>query len=105
VVPVLVLSELYYWCHERLTGDVWLAFLRDVLDGAYRIEHPTIADLGRCIELQRTYAELRVGVVARACWRPPSVLARRISQRSTTATSARCGHTMSRALELLPASL
>ena len=62
-MPALVLSELDYWCHERLTGDVWLAFLQDVLDGAYRIEHPTTADLERCVELQRTYADLRVGVV------------------------------------------
>ncbi len=63
VVPALVLSELDYWCHERLTGDVWLAFLQDVLNGAYRIAHPTTADLERCVELQRTYADLRVGVV------------------------------------------
>lgn len=39
VVPSLVLAELDYWCHERLGGDVWLAFLEDVLDGAYRVEH------------------------------------------------------------------
>lgn len=63
VVPSLVLSELDYWCHERLTVDVWLSFLQDVLDGAYRIEHPTTADLERCVELQRTYADLGVGVV------------------------------------------
>ena len=63
VVPTLVMGELDYWCHERLTADVWLSFLQDVLDGAYRVEHPTPADLGRCMELQRTYADLRVGVV------------------------------------------
>ena len=63
VVPTLVMSELDYWCHERLTADVWLSFLQDVLDGAYRVEHPTPADLERCMELQRTYADLRVGVV------------------------------------------
>lgn len=63
VVPALVLSELDYWCHKRLTGDVWLAFLQDVLNGAYRIENPTTADLERCVELQTTYADLRVGVV------------------------------------------
>ncbi len=34
-----------------------------MLNGAYRIEHPTTADLERCVELQRTYADLRVGVV------------------------------------------
>lgn len=63
VVPALVLAELDYWCHERLTGGVWLAFLEDVVGGAYRVEHPTQDDLERCHELQRTYADLEVGVV------------------------------------------
>jgi predicted nucleic acid-binding protein len=63
VVPVLVFSELDYWCHERLTADVWLAFLEDVLGGAYEVASPTHVDLERCHELQSTYADLRVGVV------------------------------------------
>jgi predicted nucleic acid-binding protein len=63
VVPVLALGELDYWCHERLTADVWLDFLRDVLAGAYEVEHPTRGDLERCRELQQTYADLKVGIV------------------------------------------
>lgn len=63
IVPSLVLAELDYWCHERLTGDVWLAFLEDLLGGAFRLEHPTQSDLERALELQRTYADLKVGVV------------------------------------------
>jgi uncharacterized protein len=63
VVPALVLSELDYWCHERLTAAVWLDFLEDLLAGAYRVEAPTYDDLGRCHELQRTYEDLSVGVV------------------------------------------
>jgi predicted nucleic acid-binding protein len=63
VVPALVLGELDYWCHERLDVEVWLAFLEDVLEGAYRIEGPSTADLLRCHELQRTYTDLRLGVV------------------------------------------
>lgn len=63
IVPSLVLSELDYWCHERLTPAVWLAFLDDVLAGAYTAENPTHADLRRCRELQSTYADLRLGVV------------------------------------------
>ncbi len=63
LVPMLVLSELDYWCGERLTADVWLAFLEDVLAGAYSVESPTQGDLERCRELQRTYADLKVGVV------------------------------------------
>jgi predicted nucleic acid-binding protein len=63
VVPGLVLGELDYWCHERLDGRVWLSFLEDVLDGAYRVDQPTIGDLERCRVLQERYADLRLGVV------------------------------------------
>ena len=63
LIPTLVLSELDYWCHERLGPDVWLQFLSDLLAGAYRAETPTPADLRRCHELQSTYADLRLGVV------------------------------------------
>lgn len=63
IVPALVLAEVDYWCHERLTLDVWLAFLEDVLGGAYEVASPTHGDLERCHELQRTYADLKVGVV------------------------------------------
>jgi uncharacterized protein len=63
VVPGLVLAELDYWCHERLNPDVWLMFLEDLLSGAYRVEQPTQDDLSRCAELQRQYADLRLGVV------------------------------------------
>ncbi|HXV04600.1 MAG TPA: PIN domain-containing protein [Solirubrobacterales bacterium] len=63
VVPTLVLAELDYWCHKRLTVDVWLAFLEDLLAGAYSVQSPTQADLERCHELQSTYADLELGVV------------------------------------------
>jgi predicted nucleic acid-binding protein len=63
VVPALVLAELDYWCHKGLTGDVWLAFLEDSLDGAYRAEPPTDGDLRRCRDLQQQYSDLRLGVV------------------------------------------
>jgi uncharacterized protein len=63
VVPALVLSELDYWCHERLTAEVWQAFLEDVLAGAYSVQSPTEMDLKRCLELQRDYADLAVGIV------------------------------------------
>lgn len=63
VVPALVLAELDYWCHKRLGPDVWLAFLDDLLEGAYRAENLSAADLVRCRALQHEYAELRIGVV------------------------------------------
>jgi predicted nucleic acid-binding protein len=63
VVPVLVLSELDYWCHTRLSADAWLSFLEDLLAGAYRAEPPSHVDLIRCRELQSGYADLGLGVV------------------------------------------
>ncbi|HSZ70742.1 MAG TPA: PIN domain-containing protein [Solirubrobacteraceae bacterium] len=63
VVPSLVLSELDYWCHQRLGARAWLVFLDDLLAGAYRLEAVTIADLGRCRELQAKYADQSIGVV------------------------------------------
>jgi uncharacterized protein len=63
IVPALVLAEVDYWCHERLTAEAWLSFLEDVLAGAYRLEPPSPADLERCRELQRQYHDLRLGVV------------------------------------------
>jgi predicted nucleic acid-binding protein len=63
VVPTLVLSELDYWCHERLDVSVWLAFLDDLLEGAYRSKPPTGDDLARCRALHEQYADLGVGVV------------------------------------------
>ncbi|MEA2687140.1 MAG: uncharacterized protein QOE93_2335 [Actinomycetota bacterium] len=63
VVPTLVLAEVDYWCHQRLGPHAWLAVLDDVLDGVYRVEHPTPSDLARCRALQAEYADLRLGVV------------------------------------------
>lgn len=63
ILPSLVLAEVDYWCHERLTTGAWLVFLDDVLEGAYRVEHPTQDDLRRCRVLQETYADLGLGVV------------------------------------------
>ena len=63
IVPTLVLAELDYWCHTRLTGTAWIMFLNDVLEGVYRTEPPTIPDLARCKDLQEQYADLTLGVV------------------------------------------
>jgi hypothetical protein len=63
VVPTLVLGELDYWCARRLSREVWLAFLDDVLGGAYQVEPPSLPDLIRCRELEEQYADLGLGVV------------------------------------------
>jgi predicted nucleic acid-binding protein len=62
-IPTLVLAELDYWCERRLGAEVWLAFMDDLLAGAYRTESPTSADLVRCREIQAQYADHRLGVV------------------------------------------
>lgn len=63
VVPLLVLAELDYWCHARLTSEAWLIFLEDLLAGAYRAEPVTHPDLVRCAQIQTTYQDLELGVV------------------------------------------
>lgn len=63
VVPTLVLAEIDYVCHERLTSETWTSFLEDVLGGAYAVAPPTTHDLARCLELQSTYRDLGLGVV------------------------------------------
>lgn len=48
---------------RRLSAEVWLAFLDDLLAGAYRPEPPVAAHLRRCHALQTQYADLGLEVV------------------------------------------
>lgn len=102
VVPTLVLAELDYWCHTRLTPEAWLYFLDDLLAGVYRAEPPSPADLERCRVLQEQYRDLRLGVVDASV----IALAERFGE-STVATLDRRHFSMVRpqhteALNLLP---
>lgn len=63
VVPILVLAELDYWCHQRLGSAAWISFIEDLLAGAYRLETSTMADLARCHEIQTQYDDQSLGVV------------------------------------------
>jgi predicted nucleic acid-binding protein len=63
LVPLLTLPELDYFLSKYALQEGWLAFLDDVDAGAWRVEHPTAADLRRARELQHDYADLRIGVV------------------------------------------
>jgi uncharacterized protein len=63
VVPVLVLAELDYWCHQRLGSAAWLSFMEDLLAGAYRLETLTTGDLTRSHEIQTQYDDQSLGVV------------------------------------------
>jgi predicted nucleic acid-binding protein len=63
VVPILVLAELDYWCHQRLGSPAWLSFTEDLLAGAYRLETVTNGDLARSHEIQKQYDDQSLGVV------------------------------------------
>jgi uncharacterized protein len=63
LVPVLAMAELDYWCRKRLRVEVWLAFLDDVLSGAYIAAAPSPNDLRRCRELEERYSDLNLGIV------------------------------------------
>ena len=52
IVPALVLSELDYWCQERLGGAAWLAFLEDLLtrrSAATCPRHPSTSPRSRAM--------------------------------------------------------
>jgi predicted nucleic acid-binding protein len=63
VVPAPVLVELDYWVLKLLGHDAWEVFVEDVADGAYRLHQLDEDDLVRAAELERTYANLGLGLV------------------------------------------
>jgi len=63
VVPAPVLVEVDYWIHERLTPGALVAFIDDIVNGAYRVEPLTIDDYRRVGELCDRYADGDVGFV------------------------------------------
>lgn len=63
VIPAPVLVEVDYWVHERLYPGVFVAFLEDIVSGAYRVEELQAADHGRIQQLCDRYADADVGFV------------------------------------------
>jgi predicted nucleic acid-binding protein len=63
VVPAPVVVELDYWCRTKLDVQDFLAFLDDVVAGAFRIEDLSHVDYGRARELQTKYLDNRIGFV------------------------------------------
>jgi uncharacterized protein len=63
VVPAPVLVEVDYWVLKLLGAAAWETFVEDVADGAYRLHHTDEADLVRSAALERTYADLDLGLV------------------------------------------
>ncbi len=63
VVPGPVLVEVDYWLVKLVGPRAWADFIADVAAGAYRVVHPTDADLARAAELELAYADLGLGFV------------------------------------------
>lgn len=63
VVPSPVLVEVDYWLRKLGGQDAWGAFVDDIADGVYRVHHLDQQDLTRAVDLEMTYADLRLGLV------------------------------------------
>lgn len=63
LIPSPVLVEVDYWLIKLGGAKVWGDFVADINRGAYRIAHPTDADLERAAELEKTYEDLDLGLV------------------------------------------
>jgi predicted nucleic acid-binding protein len=63
VVPLLTLPEVDYLLRREGRVEVWEAFVGDIEAGAYRLHAPDESELVRAAELEREYADLRLGVV------------------------------------------
>lgn len=63
VVPSPVVVELDYWCRTKLSAEDFVAFLDDVIAGAFRVEELDQSDFRRVRALQAQYADNRIGFV------------------------------------------
>jgi uncharacterized protein len=79
LIPSPVLVEIDYWLVKLGGAEVWSDFVADINRGAYRVEHPTDADLARAAELEQTYEDLDLRAPRRdrrRHARPPTLLSR-----------------------------
>lgn len=63
VIPAPVLPEVDYWVHTRLHTGVFVAFLDDIVAGAFRIEELRPPDYERIREVCDRYADADIGFV------------------------------------------
>jgi predicted nucleic acid-binding protein len=63
LIPTPILVEVDYWLIKLGGAQVWIDFVADIIRGAYRLAHPTEADLTRAAELESTYHDLDLGLV------------------------------------------
>jgi predicted nucleic acid-binding protein len=94
--------EVDYWLIELGGTQVWVDFVADIVRGAYRLAHPTDADLARAAELERTYEDLDLGLVDASiialCERLDQTALATLDRRHFSAVRPRhCSH-----LQLLP---
>jgi hypothetical protein len=64
IVPAMTLAELDYWCRKRSGGpEAFAAFVGELRDGVYQVEHLTLDDFARAAQLEVMYADLDLGLV------------------------------------------
>lgn len=63
VIPLPVLVEVDYWVDQRLFPAAFVALLRDIESGSYRVEGLSGEDLVRVREICDRYGDSRVGFV------------------------------------------
>jgi len=63
VLPWAILPEVDYLAHTRLGSRVATAFVRDLRDGAFRVDAQVTVDLPRATELLEAYPDLELGMV------------------------------------------
>ena len=63
LVPSPILAEVDYWLSKLGSLRAWADLAADISGGAYRLIHPSEADLIRAAELELVYADLRLGFV------------------------------------------
>ena len=63
LVPSPILAEVDYWLSKLGSLRAWADLAADISGGAYRLIHPSEADLIRAAELELIYADLRLGFV------------------------------------------
>ena len=63
MVPAPVIVELDFWWRTKLTLDDYLAFLDDIVSGAYSVADLDDLDYTRARELQTTYSGIGVSLV------------------------------------------
>lgn len=63
ILPWAILPEVDYLAQKRLGSRVSKAFVRDLRDGAFRVDGQVTMDLPRAVQLLDEYADLELGMV------------------------------------------